>query len=32
NINDYYSQTINDNYKITNTYFSVGIAYKLAEM
>ncbi|MDM1137323.1 PorT family protein [Empedobacter falsenii] len=32
NINDYYPQTINDNYKITNTYFSVGIAYKLAEM
>jgi hypothetical protein len=32
NINDYYPQTVNDNYKITNTYFSVGVAYKLAEM
>ena len=32
NINDYYPQTVNDNYKITNTYFSIGVAYKLAEM
>ncbi|MDM1550033.1 porin family protein [Empedobacter falsenii] len=32
NINDYYPQTVNDNYKITNTYFSVGVAYKLTEM
>lgn len=32
NINNYFPEGINDNYKITNTYFSIGVAYKLMEM
>lgn len=32
NINNVFPEGMNDNYKITNTYFSVGVAYKLAEM
>ena len=32
NINNVFPAGMNDNYKITNTYFSVGVAYKLAEM
>ncbi len=32
NINNYFPEVMNDNYKITNTYFSVGVAYKLMEM
>ncbi|HAR74053.1 MAG TPA: hypothetical protein DCR77_11680 [Flavobacteriaceae bacterium] len=32
NINNYFPEVMNDNYKITNTYFSVGVAYKLTEM
>ncbi|MFV0139887.1 PorT family protein [Empedobacter falsenii] len=32
NINNYFPEGMNDNYKITNTYFSVGVAYKLMEM
>lgn len=32
NINNYFPEGMNDNYKITNTYFSIGVAYKLMEM
>lgn len=32
NINNVFPEGMNNNYKITNTYFSIGVAYKLMEM
>ena len=32
NINDYYPTSVDGNNKLTNTYFSIGVAYKIMEL